>query len=276
LLRSGAEIWNFVPPSGGASSPYRLGDFRGYSHNASPPFFIPPLAAKYFYYGTGSVIAVSVNETLTQTGELSLSDIGYSPNMREMYACAAIAKQGEGIIQYVTESVTIANGGGGGVEIPMGNITGFANGKYEVAMLLSSNPKTSFTAADVANTFVPLMGGYSIIEIVTSTISAFIEGEKAGNDVNWRLILTNYSSSALTLNGCTVFVRYADNDINDPMQAGEYSTTIGTVTVPANGSLTKTGTFTNAITQLNRQGRVWFRNTTNTGWNNDSWLNDIE
>ena len=30
--------WTYIKPSGGANSPYRLGDFRGYNHNAVPPY----------------------------------------------------------------------------------------------------------------------------------------------------------------------------------------------------------------------------------------------
>ena len=30
------NIWYYQPPTGGASAPYRLGDFRGYDHNAVP------------------------------------------------------------------------------------------------------------------------------------------------------------------------------------------------------------------------------------------------
>jgi hypothetical protein len=280
MLRNGVPLWNYIPPTGGSSSPYRLSDFRGYNHHAQPPFYIPPMASKYFYYGTGSVIGVNMNETIAQPGELTLDDLGNNPNLRRMYAGAAIAKQGASIMQYLTESMSIEAGGGGGVEIPMSGITGLSNGMYEVVMLLATNPKTSFSGVDVDNMLIPLMGGYFIIEIVTSTISVFIQGEKVGSQyepsVNWKIILTNVSSTSLNLSTCSVWIRYADNDITDPMEDGENSILIGTITVPANGTYTREGTFEGAMSQLNRQGKVYFRNSTNTSWNNDSYLLDRE
>ena len=37
----------YYKPEGGENSPYRLGDFRGYNHNATPP--ITPIGSKYIY-----------------------------------------------------------------------------------------------------------------------------------------------------------------------------------------------------------------------------------
>ena len=41
--------WEYQPPTGGAQSPYRIGDFRGYYHAATPPFgtfYCPEKVAK--------------------------------------------------------------------------------------------------------------------------------------------------------------------------------------------------------------------------------------
>lgn len=34
----GDGLWKYMPPTGGESAPYRLGDFDGYYHKANPPF----------------------------------------------------------------------------------------------------------------------------------------------------------------------------------------------------------------------------------------------
>lgn len=34
----GDGLWQYLPPTGGSTAPYRLGDFGGYDHKANPPF----------------------------------------------------------------------------------------------------------------------------------------------------------------------------------------------------------------------------------------------
>lgn len=43
-LGNGLDCWEYAKPTGGASAPYRLGDFRGYDHNA--PMFLQSTFAK--------------------------------------------------------------------------------------------------------------------------------------------------------------------------------------------------------------------------------------
>lgn len=38
LFSKGSSAWAYILPKGGADSPYRLGDFRGYNPDAKPPF----------------------------------------------------------------------------------------------------------------------------------------------------------------------------------------------------------------------------------------------
>lgn len=47
INRDPSTLWEYVQPSGGRNSPYRLTDFEHYNHNASPPFPIPTKRGKH-------------------------------------------------------------------------------------------------------------------------------------------------------------------------------------------------------------------------------------
>ena len=49
------NVWEYNPPTGGADSPYRLGDFRGYNHNATVQY--KARVPSTFYIGTDNVVA---------------------------------------------------------------------------------------------------------------------------------------------------------------------------------------------------------------------------
>lgn len=49
--------WEYMRPAGGASSPYRLGDFRNYAHNSRPVF-------QQYKYGFSTDFTVSTNTTI--------------------------------------------------------------------------------------------------------------------------------------------------------------------------------------------------------------------
>lgn len=69
--------WVYTPPSGGASSPYRLGDFRGYNPNAETlySYTIPTTIETY-----SNTATASFKITKNSNAELSLSDFIHFEN----------------------------------------------------------------------------------------------------------------------------------------------------------------------------------------------------
>ena len=52
-------VWIYNKPTGGISSPYRFGDFRGYEHTASRPFLNITIPSKAYNGLSGAQMAVS-------------------------------------------------------------------------------------------------------------------------------------------------------------------------------------------------------------------------
>ena len=50
--------WSYVKPTGGALSPYRLGDFRGYNHSAKPFLWIDDYVWDYYSYPSSQSIEI--------------------------------------------------------------------------------------------------------------------------------------------------------------------------------------------------------------------------
>jgi hypothetical protein len=280
MFRAGDPMWNYIPPLGGTASPYRLGDFRGYLHEARPPFYVMPLQEKYYNYGAGSNIATTLDMNMPGDGELSLSDIGNGDmNIGVMYPCVAIVKQGTALYQYKTGEQPMSDEGAAAVEIPIASLIGLTDGAfYEVAYLFARNKKTSIMADDIENAFIPLPGGYFIVQTVTSSTVVRVMGHLSANglSVEWDLYISNTSPSSVQLLGCYVYIRYADNDVFDPMEMGEDTISLGTITVPAGQSHTYTNTFIGVIPDNEKRGgRLWFRNQSNSLWNTSSILEDL-
>lgn len=70
--------WTYIKPSGGANSPYRLGDFRGYNHNAVPPYNFNSFPVNV--ETTGSTANASFRILIDSNAELKLSDFVHFEN----------------------------------------------------------------------------------------------------------------------------------------------------------------------------------------------------
>lgn len=287
-LRGGAVMWNYLLPTGGATQPFRLADFGGYEHSAQPPFV--PMNLADMYYASNGTMGAALDLRVQSEYELTLDDIGYTWNLGEMYFGVAISKQGTTRYKYMTESTTISVGGGGGIDVPIDSELG----NYDVVYFLAENPKTSITAPDIANTFIPIPNALQVVNIQSTDFGGFFGGGTYWNagKTYFEIGFTNMSVAGKTLNGCIVSIKYADN-INGPDQSGETAFEIhttgkadGTVYAPA-GTTTYisidypvTGV-TNPIPGTlpdfdTRGGYIKFRNSTDGDYNFGSEIGAME
>jgi hypothetical protein len=270
MFRSGQEMWTYDPPTAGW--PYRLGDFKNYKHTAYPPFAVTEMADVYYQYSADSVIGAAMDMTVPDEYTLALSDIADVTNLDSMYYAIAICRQNATTAQYVTEAVTIAGGGGGGVGIPVSQIYPLSNGaNYEVVQMLAQSAKTSLTAADVPNKFIPLPGGYHIIKIVTSTVQITLSATRTGGTISWTLTINNVSNENIMLTNCRMLAVYGDWVTGGTLEAGELMSVLENINAVKGVTTTRTGTFTNALPDYDtRSGRVVFEQSTNPAWNVDT------
>lgn len=68
------QNWNYLKPTGGSSSPYRLADFMNYNHNAVPPFS-KLINKNITVYPSTKVLTVQYNANTSDTTSVSIKDI---------------------------------------------------------------------------------------------------------------------------------------------------------------------------------------------------------
>lgn len=96
LLSASTSVWTYNPPTGGDSSPYRIGDFRNYKHDSVIPFDL--LIPNYIIAGsTGNLIKLRILSV--ETGNLTLLDF-FTNNY-----FGVVVKKGENYVAKTVSSV---------------------------------------------------------------------------------------------------------------------------------------------------------------------------
>lgn len=193
--------WNYTKPSGGSNSPYRLGDFKGYYHNA-----VPTLQC---VYGTGFSHATSNNAYFKIHFDLDPSDSVYNLqafdltagtiNLKE-YKFVACIEYTDGSRKGIYESKYILDSSGNiQGDIIEVNVSGWSSATYYVYVCLYKVSGSTYT-------YIPL--------------------PKAGDYNPWRMTLSLDASAGLEIisNGTnTTFspgYGYSYNTYNSIMDEG--------------------------------------------------------
>ena len=271
-LRNGVEMWNYLQPTGGASQPFRLGDFGGYEHSAQPPFI--PLNLADVYYASTGTMGCALDLRVQSEYELTLADLGYTWNLGEMYFGVAISKQGSSIFKYMTESTTLVSGSGGGIDVPL---TGEL-GMYDVVYFLAETAKTSFTSPDIANTFIPIPDARQVVQVKKSAVTVTITAVWSAGKTSYEFYVYSEQGS-LTLNNCFLNIKYGDNPMPSGAQSGEVTIPLGTIvanTVPESGPV-KTGNVVSLPDYDTRKGGlIYFTNSSNAAYNVSDMIGSME
>ena len=254
--------WNYNKPTGGASSPYRLGDFRGYEHNADIPFegFYVPTTA--YNNSANSVVGAAMLISSGEINSLAITDIN---RIKDWYfGCYMIKSSGSVLYpRYVTTAKPISDGTSS-VEIP---IYGLPSGTYYVYPFLCQNPRASLDIQESPNTFVAFEGiTRQIVNITNNPIYVFIAAQWQNDDVNSGVIemelrLTNGTSASVTLQNCYAAMRYGSKAYQDPYQTGEKSESLGSITIPANSTVTRNLSFSIHNSDSTSGWKAWFSTT---------------
>ena len=254
--------WNYNKPTGGASSPYRLGDFRGYAHNADIPFegfYVPSVA---YNNSANSVVGAAMLISLGEIDSLTITDID---KIKDWYfGCYMIKSSGSTLYpRYVTTAKPISDGTSS-VEIP---IYGLPSGTYYVYPFLCQNPRPSLDIPELSNTFVAFEGiTRQTVNITNNPIYVFINAQWQNDDVNSGVIemelrLTNGTSASVTLQKCYAAMRYGRKAYQDPYQIGEKSKSLGSITIPANSTVTRNLSFSINNSDSTSGWKAWFSTT---------------
>lgn len=269
-LRSGAIMWDYLPPLGTTGQPCRLADFRGYEHTAQPPMI--PLNLADIYYASLGTMGCALDLRVPSEYELTINDIGYTWNLGEMYFGVAISKQGSSTFKYMTESTTISSGSGVGIDVPLDGELGM----YDVVYFLAETAKTSFTSPDIANTFIPIPDARQVVQVKKSPVAVSFTAYWDAGKTYYELIITNELGSAFQLLSCYVNIKYGDNPMPSASQSGEVTISLGTITAAANTTTVVSGNAFSLPDYDTRLGGLIYFTNSNSAYNVSDMIDSIE
>lgn len=256
---SGAT-WQYNKPSGGSSSPYCLGHFKGYEHSSVVPFKVYTPTGTIYTASAGAQLSVTINTPIViPEGNLYLTDID---TINDCYLCVILKKDSQ--IKYVTSNITLWDGSPN-VNVP---VYGLPNGTYTLYVCLATNMKTDINDNNTVNTF------YTLDEVTKKNVvleqnplNILIDGRWENDDpisgiVDCRLVITNNASTSIAMQNCYLSLRHSNNTFTDPFELGERSTYLNVITIAGGSSVTIDESFMADVNDSpTGQWKIWFSST---------------
>lgn len=239
--------WEYANPTGGASSPFRIADFGGYSTTAKmvSSFIIPSSAGN----AMGATLKVALPLPFEKNYTLALSDL----TPLASYYFGAIMAKGTNIVartscKPITESLD--------VEI---STEGLAAGTWHVWPFLSQNTILSDADHGKVGIFytIPDTAAQDVVISNTDPIVFIRAQKKSPLTVNVTLTVTNPQQNSLSFSANSIQLRYGSSDVSDGFLTGEQSVAIEDFTVAAGGSHTVTHSFEFLDALLYNNCKVW-------------------
>jgi hypothetical protein len=243
FLKNEALSWVYNRPRGAANYEwFRAFDFFHYEHNAPVP--VGALAATDIwldsnYAGQFDWDTPAANQYALQLGNFSLNNVAIPGN----YYLGILLWKSNGTFYYMTSASKFVDGGS--ISVPFTAAQSMA-GIWNMVPFISSkqysigdNAQAGVYASlfGIGNTEVVLHAPGTIIDF-----DVFAEWNAAETAVNYELIITNHGSSTQNLTGVAVQIKSTTSGSQDPASGQtEATSNIGNVSVPANGSVTRTG-----------------------------------
>lgn len=218
--------WTYRPPSGGSVSPYRLADFIGYDHNASPPFRNFNVASEILEGGT--IIGTCLMTSGTG-GSLTLDDINVGGKRLSECKLGMVIFDGRG-----NRKGSVIGDSIGAVEF---NVSSLSKGiTYYAYPFLAHNSKAQ-NELDVVNSYftIPYTTGKSFKVVgkeefygLRVTINAI---ENLGMVSYTVIIFCKKAGVNIYYGGLEL--RFSDSDPNDALIIGEWAKNIDPVFIEA-------------------------------------------
>lgn len=223
--------WVYALPSGGSSSPQRLGDFAGYNPDAYP--LIDGFAAN-----TSTIITGTPGKTVSfycrahfgsDYYQLSFADF---PEFKNYYFGVYLTAGSQS--RRATCSSTL---GEGGSEVTF-NTYGLPSGSVTAYPFISSEKQTQDGGDVVANYWTVPTTKAVTLKAVTSGVSAHIMAENI--TTNRIHLVATVSSTGMSYSASTnyITIRFASKDYHDPLVVGEKSFSIGSFSLSADETKT--------------------------------------
>lgn len=223
-------------PSGGATSPYRLGDFRGYNHKAKPEIS-DYLAASNYMEDSQISLSVAYNVITVDGDQVSYKDVEVYKGLYFGYVITDIS--GKTLKLLATASTTSS------YEVRIAARTLLAGNYRLYPMFCNVDYSTNHTLQGMYCYAIPNLAGGKIMTVITASESEaskfeYIYAEYINS--NTRIKVTIKVNELVTNIG--IYFCYQSNPTKgQALLVGEYSTRIDSI---ASGE-TKSVTFTNPL-----------------------------
>lgn len=230
----------YIRPSGGATSPYRLGDFRGYNHNAKPDIS-DYLAATNYIENSPILLSVAYNTITVDGDQVSYNDVEVYKGLYFGYVITDIS--GKTLKLIATASTTSS------YEVRIAARTLLAGNYRLYPMFCNVDYSTNHTLRGMYCYAIPNLAGGKIITVITaseSEASKFVYIRAEYINSNTRIKVTIKVNELVTNIGI-YFCHTSNPTKGQSLISGEYSTKINSI---AAGE-TKSVTFTNPLSNKN-------------------------
>lgn len=259
---NGVTFWQYLPPTGGTTSPYRLGDFAGYSTDARNPIQCLDVINPFYKDTYGSMSVAMTMLSVDPTYNLQLTDFSGKHTLKNFYPAVVVAQvpaSGESLryVYFMTGNSTISNDTSEGIDVPTTNLV--INKSYYVIYCLSSTKQTTFGVQTVDTVFVPApaSNALQIIDVKSGGLLISLIGVWDNNKVTYTINATNrVSGTTASMSELTLWVVYADYG-TDRMYLvdGEHSIGLADVSsIDYNATHTISGTVLNSLPLINTKG----------------------
>lgn len=254
-LRNGITFWEYLPPTGGSESPYRLGDFAGYNGNAQQPVYCNDLP-NIVYKDVNSNIGMALDINLTDSDNVQLSDLTGKYPLADYYPAVICVRSDLTSGNFITGTQTLSQGQGEGMEVPISQLT--SGYDYDFVICLSSISQTTYGPNSTVATFVPAPC-YNVIQrvsIKSGGLGVFVSGSWTNNKSTYTISITNkVASSGAKMTSIRLQIVYLDFNVSgDSMEVGETSIGLADITAPYNQEYQVTGTISNSLPDFNTRG----------------------
>ena len=212
--------WIYTPPTGGATAPYRLGDFNGYKSNSVPPFYNINVAGGCKDISDYLTITGDIRNAL-EDNEIAVSEI---EGVSDKYFGVAVTNTSNVAKGCITSTGTIT---ATGINIQF-NISTLSEGNYIVYPFLAAesiSPQSAGNSHTGSYYTIPKCNPIAISIYNAYLVSDFIAIISDGN-ITASFVISNKTDSDLDFSPFTLKLRYRGKEYNESMLADEQTQTI--------------------------------------------------
>lgn len=254
-ILAGTEQYTHFGPIGGASSPYRLGDFAGYDTEAEPPLFEGTVPS--MIYGDQESVSLTPMRRTPSSTEITVDELYAKRFGGSRYFGVAFRRDSDGETFWMTSSTP----GLDSITVPIraNKESIFRSGTFKAVQFLTQRKRPSFTSSIEGSGYFALMPGAKARTVTFKTSTYVITITARWNASTGAVSGEIHGKSDATSHAFTdVSVNYTYGGATGISEAVARQT-LADFTIPARGEYRTSYTSKNNVLPdfRTRGGKVW-------------------